>query len=190
MEVGHSGWSRSARGRAVRRRPPDADRKCFEVLHDCGEVELVAGAGEPPQPHPLEAKMGLEVSKPHLDLLALVARSIELRRAHECAGDVAGILVDVSCDLAKGYPWTALRLERACIAVALGRQVSQHVVISDAAGCLEHLTGGADVDVALPIEREVAAGEGAVLPGALVPDGDLWCDAGADQPAKERAGAV
>src|SRR5262249_58453626 len=82
MGVGHSGWSRGARGRAVRRRPPDADRKCFEVLHDCSEVELVAGAGETPQPHPFEAMVGLEVSKPHLDLLALVARSVELGGAH------------------------------------------------------------------------------------------------------------
>src|SRR5262249_35270430 len=103
MGVGHSGWSRGARGRAVRRRPPDADRKCFEVLHDCSEVELVAGAGETPQPHPFEAMVGLEVSKPHLDLLALVARSVELGGAHQSAGKIASIFIDVACDLAKEH---------------------------------------------------------------------------------------
>src|SRR5579864_793955 len=35
-------WTRSHNGygRHVRRWPPDADRKRFEVLHDCGEMEL------------------------------------------------------------------------------------------------------------------------------------------------------
>src|SRR5262249_55933000 len=134
MVVGHSGWSRSAHGRAVRRRPPDA------------------GTGEPPQPHPLEAVMGLEVSKPHLDLLALVARSVELGGAHQCAGKIASIFIDVARDLAREHVRTTLRFEWACVAVALGRQVSQHVVIANAAGCLEQLAGGADVDVALSIE--------------------------------------
>jgi hypothetical protein len=44
-----------------------------EVLRDCGEVELVASAREASQSHSLEAMMGLEVSKPHLDPLLLVA---------------------------------------------------------------------------------------------------------------------
>ncbi len=34
-------------------------RKRLEVLHDRSEVELVAGTGEAPQPHPLEAMVGL-----------------------------------------------------------------------------------------------------------------------------------
>src|SRR5262249_883409 len=147
MDAGRSGCSRRAGSWAVRRRPPDADRKRFEVLHDCGEVELVAGAGEPPQPHSLEAMMGLEVSKPHLDLLALVARSGELRRAHQGAGKIASIFVDVARDLAREHVRTTLRFEWARVAVALGREVSQHVVIANAAGCLEQLAGGADVDV-------------------------------------------
>ena len=41
--------------------------------HDGRKVELVARAGEPPQAHALEAMVGLEVGKAHLDLLALVA---------------------------------------------------------------------------------------------------------------------
>src|SRR3979490_386443 len=107
-DVGAHACSRNACGRDVRRRPPDTDRKRFEVLHDCGEVELVAGAGEASQPPALQAMMGLEVCKPNLHLLALVARYVELRGAHQRAGEIAGVLVDVACDLAKGHLRTAL----------------------------------------------------------------------------------
>ena len=62
----------------------------LEVLHNGGEVELVACPGETPQAHTLEAVMGFEVRKSHLDLLALVARLFELRRTHEAAGMIAG----------------------------------------------------------------------------------------------------
>ena len=44
----------------------------LEVLHDSCEVELVARAGEPPEAHAIEAMMGLQVSEPHLDPLALI----------------------------------------------------------------------------------------------------------------------
>jgi hypothetical protein len=44
--------------------------------------------------------MGLEVSKAHLDLLALITRFVERGRAHQRAGMIAGILVDIACDLA------------------------------------------------------------------------------------------
>ena len=90
----------------------------LEVLHDGCEVELVARAGETPQPHALEAMMGLEVRKSHLDLLALIARLFELRRTHEAASMIAGILMDVACDLARGRVRTALRLEWTRAAVA------------------------------------------------------------------------
>ena len=55
-----------------RRRPDQSQRHGLEVLHDGGEVELVAGAGETAQSQPLEAMMGLEVRKAHLDALPLV----------------------------------------------------------------------------------------------------------------------
>src|SRR5262249_1331900 len=190
MDVGRYVCSGSARSLHMWWRAPDASRKRFEVLHNSGEVELVAGSREASKSHALEALMRLGVREPPLILLALVARSVELRRAHECAGEIAGNFVDVSCDLAKEHPRAALRLEWACVAIALGRKVAQHVVVTDVARCLEYLSGRADIDVALPVEREVIAGEGAVLPGALVPHRDLRRDAGADQPAEELAGAV
>jgi len=50
-----------------------AQRHGLQVLDDGREVELVACAGQPTQPKPLEGVMGLEVSKAHLDPLSLVA---------------------------------------------------------------------------------------------------------------------
>ncbi len=72
----------------------------LEVLHDGGEVEFVACAGEAAQAHALEAVVGLQVCKAHLDLLALIARFVELGRPHQGAGVIAGILVEIACDLA------------------------------------------------------------------------------------------
>ena len=47
-------------------------------MDDGGEVELVACARETPQAHAVEAVVGLEVGKAHLDFLALIARFVEL----------------------------------------------------------------------------------------------------------------
>ena len=44
----------------------------LEVLNDGGEMELVAGAGDPSEPHAFDAVMALEVSEAHLDALSLV----------------------------------------------------------------------------------------------------------------------
>ena len=67
--------------------------------------------GETPQAHTLKAVMGFEERKSHLDLLALVARLFVLRRAHEATGMIAGIFMDVACDLARGRVRTALQLQ-------------------------------------------------------------------------------
>src|SRR5262245_3715669 len=111
VDVGRHVCSGNARSWHIWRRPPDAHRECFEVLHDCGEVELVTGSRDASQPHALEAMMRLEVREPHLNLLALIARFVELRCTHECAGEIASILVDVSRDLPKEHPRTALRFK-------------------------------------------------------------------------------
>ena len=81
----------------------------LEVLDDGDAVEFVACPGETPQAHPLEAVMDFEVRKSHFDLLALVARLFEFRRTHKAAGMIAGILMDVTYDLARGRVRTALR---------------------------------------------------------------------------------
>ena len=52
---------------------PEVVCERLEVLGDVRKMELVARAGEPPQPHALEAMVDLEVGKPHLHFLARVA---------------------------------------------------------------------------------------------------------------------
>jgi ribosomal protein L37AE/L43A len=52
-----------------------------------------------PQAHALETMVSLQVRKSHLDLLALIARLFELRRTHEAACVIAGILMNVARDL-------------------------------------------------------------------------------------------
>jgi hypothetical protein len=73
IQVGRHSPSCNAAGRLVQPWPPDMFCQRLQVLHDGGEVKLIAGAGEAPQAHALEAMVGLEVCKPHLDFLALVA---------------------------------------------------------------------------------------------------------------------
>jgi hypothetical protein len=55
--------------------PEYPERHGFQVLHDSGEVELVASAEKAPKPHSLEAMVGLQMGEPHLDSLSLVSRS-------------------------------------------------------------------------------------------------------------------
>jgi hypothetical protein len=56
----------------VRQWPPDVVCECLKILHDGRKVELVAGAGETPKTHALEAMVDLEVCEAHLHFLALI----------------------------------------------------------------------------------------------------------------------
>ena len=80
------GWADEAQGQRL------------EVLHDGGEVELVAGAGQAAQAHALEAMMGFQVCKAHLDPFSQIARLEECLGLHLAPGHVAGIFVDVAQD--------------------------------------------------------------------------------------------
>ena len=75
-------------------------RKGLKVLHGGNEKTFVSCTRDAPQPHTLEAMVGLEVRKAHLNLLALIARFVELRGSHQRAGVVAGILIKVTRDFA------------------------------------------------------------------------------------------
>ena len=99
----------------------------FEVLHDGGEVELVACAGEPAQAHSLEAVMGLQMRKAHLNLFALFTRFLERRCSIERTRMIAGALVDVARYYALWSVRAALRLERARAAAVGARRIAQHV---------------------------------------------------------------
>ncbi len=57
-------------------------------------------------------------------------------------------------------------------------------------GCPEKLTLRADVEVALPIEGKVRARQDAFFPLAHVPNRNVRCDPGADNPMEELASAV
>ena len=76
-------------------------RNRFKILDRGCELELITRTCEPSQSHPFEAMMDLEVRKPHLDLLALIARFRKLRSARERADMIAGLFVDVACDLSE-----------------------------------------------------------------------------------------
>ena len=111
----------------------------FEVLHDGREMELVACTGEAAQAHSLEAVMGLQVRKAHLDLFALIARFFERRRSIERTRMIAGGLVDVARDYALWRVRAALGLEGAWATVLRARRVAQHVARENTARRLQEL---------------------------------------------------
>jgi hypothetical protein len=47
---------------------------CFKVLHNGGEMKLVACAGKSPEPHSLETVVCLQVCEAHLNTLSFVSR--------------------------------------------------------------------------------------------------------------------
>src|SRR6266481_5119575 len=75
----------------------------LQVLHDGGEVELIASAGKAPQPHTLETVVRLQVRKAHLYLLALVTGFGELRCTHQGARCIPCVLMHVARDLSQGH---------------------------------------------------------------------------------------
>ena len=86
-------------------------REGLEVLRGGDEMAFVSCTGDAPQTHTLEAMVGLEVRKAHLNLLALIARFIELRGPHQRASVVASILIKVTRDFALCGIRTALGLD-------------------------------------------------------------------------------
>jgi len=86
---GPSGW-----------RPSDQRCEPPQVLSDGGQNELIPGASWTAQSKPAELQDALEVCKPHLDLLALAPRLLEVLGADERSGDVTGMLMDIARDLA------------------------------------------------------------------------------------------
>jgi hypothetical protein len=69
-------------------------------LKDSGQNKFILGASWTVQSKPAELQDALEVRKPHLDLLALAPRLLEVLGANERSGDVAGMLMDITRDLA------------------------------------------------------------------------------------------
>jgi hypothetical protein len=91
-------------------------------------LELITRTCEPSQSHPLKVMMDLEMRKSHLDLLALIARFRKLRSTHECADLIAGLFVDVACDLSEWGARASL-LEFASAALSGLRQVIPNAAV-------------------------------------------------------------
>ena len=72
------------------------DYQRLEVMDDCREVEFVACTRETSQPHSLEAVMGFQVRKAHLDFFALIAGFLERRCSIERTRNVAGVFIDAA----------------------------------------------------------------------------------------------
>src|SRR5262245_9868344 len=153
-------------------------------------MELVACAGKATQPHAFEAVMRLQMRKAHLDPLPLIARFQERLRLHLAASDVAGRLVDIPHNPARGHVWTASLLQWTLPAARHGCEVADRMVAVDPATGRQRSAYRADVDVAPAVELELGPRECAVVPPAHIPNRDVWGDAGAGDESQEPADPV
>lgn len=127
----------------------------LEILNDGGEMEFVAGAGKAAEPQAFEAVMRFQMRKAHLDPLPLIARFQERLRLHLATSEIAGRLVDVPHDPARGHVWTASLLQRALPAARHGCEVSDRMVAVDPTAGRQHRACRADVEVAPAVELEL-----------------------------------
>ncbi len=101
--------------------------------------------------------MGLQVRKTHLDLLAVVTRFFECRRALKSTHMIASVFVYVARDYALRRVRAALGLERTRAAIAGARHVPKLVLGENAPRRLQKLAHRADVNVAFFVELELVA---------------------------------
>ena len=125
-----SGWrSRNQRGEPS------------QVLSNGGQNKLILGGSWTTQSKSAELQDAFQVRKPHLDLLALAPRLLEALGASERPGNVPGVLMYVTRDLARWLFWTALRFERAYIAVELACTIQKCLALVHGAARPEPLSG-------------------------------------------------
>src|ERR1700746_3992221 len=136
-------------------------------------MELVAGAGKPPEAHPLETVVCLQVREAHLNTLSFVSRFGKRLCLHLPSCDIAGILMQVARDLARIGRGAALRSYWAHVAVPLRGAVEQGTSVVHGAAGLKQFPIGADVGPALSVPVEVRTGGNGVLPIAHFPYRDV-----------------
>src|SRR5580704_562697 len=171
--------------------PKGSECKCFEVLHNGGEMKLVARAGKSPEPQPLEAVVCLQVREAHFNTLPFVSRLGKRLCLHLPSCDIAGVLMDIARDLARIGRGAALRSYWAHVAVPLRGAVQQRASVVHGAAGLKQFPIWADVGPALPVPVEVRTGEDAVLPITHLPYRDVRDNfLPLDQPAEELARPV
>src|ERR1700716_3758520 len=100
-----------------------------QVLGDGSQNKLILGASGATQAKPTEPQDALQVCEPHLDLLALPSRLLKTLGASERPGDIPSVLMDIARNLARWFLGTALRLERAYIAVELTGTIQKRLAL-------------------------------------------------------------
>jgi hypothetical protein len=71
-----------------------------QVLSDSGQNKLILGGSWTTQSKPAELQDALQVCEPHLDLLPFTLRLFKALGAGERPGNVPGMLMDITRDLA------------------------------------------------------------------------------------------
>jgi hypothetical protein len=94
-------------------------RESPQVLRSRREKEFVFGAAWPPQPQAPEPKDALEVGKQHLNLFPAATSSLIFRCRGESPGNVAGIFVQITWNLAGDRVRAATRLEFTNVTIRL-----------------------------------------------------------------------
>jgi hypothetical protein len=117
-----------------------------------------AAQAKPPKPQD-----ALEMSKQHLDGLAMAARSLESLGLGQGTSNVASILVHIAHDPARGHIRTAFWFEHAGTAVRQRRLVAERVIGADMASGGEHFAGWADINVPFLVKSEVFSRESPIL---------------------------
>src|SRR6476620_4866527 len=117
-----------------------------------------------------------------------MSRLLKALGAGERPRNVSGVFMDVARDLARWFFWTALRFERAYIAVELARTIQKRLALVHGAARSEPLSARAVVDVVGRVISKVAAREGAVVPLRFVEHRNMRRDAFLlDQPVQHRS---
>lgn len=159
-------------------------------------MEFVARAAETSETHALEAVVGLEVGKAHLDPFSLITGFFELGRVLERARIVASIFVYVACHFAHRHVRTALRLQRAGTAIERAGSIVPGVgfghptEVARVSMSLQALARRTGKSVGACVEDEVMAVKSAVVGTWTLPHWDMRRDAGAYEPAKEVARSI
>lgn len=86
----------------------------------------------PAQSQTRQSQDVFEVSKQHLDLLAMVTGALEGRRASQSSGYIARILIQIARDPTPRRVGTAARLEFTALTVGLPGPVEPDAILSDA----------------------------------------------------------
>ena len=146
-------------------------REPSQVLSNGGQNKFVLNASWTTQSKPAEFQDALQVCEPHLDLLTLTARLLEGFGVRKRPGNVSGVFMDVARDLARWIFRTALRFERAYIAVEFACTIQKCLTLMYGAARPEPLSARAMVDIVGRIISKVAAREGAVVPLRFVEPG-------------------